>query len=97
MNVESNKRAMNLSPGGRSGNGVRLSPIELQNRDFINDPALLGFRVEGREKNGDDYDKKRPDIVELKFDGFEYSILNDGSVRGGSFRSAHRSSATARP
>ena len=72
---------MNLSSGGRPGNGVRLSPIELQNRDLINDPALLGFRVEGREKNGDDYDKKRPDIVELKFDGFEYSILNDGSVR----------------
>ena len=72
---------MNLSPDGKSGNGVRLSPIELQNRDLINDPALLGYRVEGREKSDDDYDKKRPDIIELRFGGFDYSILNDGSVR----------------
>lgn len=72
---------MNLSPGGRSGNGVRLSPIELRNRDLINDPALSGYRVEGREKSDDGYDKKRPDVVELRFGGFEYSILNDGAVR----------------
>ena len=81
MNVESKNSVLPFSPGGRSGDGLRLNPVELRNRDFINDPALSGYRVEGRAKSDDGYDKKRPDIVELRYGGFEYSILQDGTLR----------------
>lgn len=81
VDVESEKRITGFSPGGRSGNGIRLSPVELANRDLINDPALSGYRVEGRRKRDDGYDKKRPDVVELRFGGFEYSVLQDGTIR----------------
>lgn len=81
VDVESEKRITGFSPGGRSGSGIRLSPVELANCDLINDPALSGYRVEGREKRDDGYGKKRPDVVELSFGGFEYSVLQDGTIR----------------
>mgnify|MGYP004519834131 CR=1 FL=1 len=60
---------------------MRLNPVEIRNRALINDPAFSGYRVEGRAKSDDGYDKKRPDIVELRYGGFEYSVLQDGTLR----------------
>ena len=70
----------------------RLSPIELRNRELINDPALEGYRVEGRSRSKGASpragDKALPELraggkalPELRTGDFRYTLRPDGSAR----------------
>lgn len=65
---------------------LRLSPVEMRNRDLINDPALEGYRVAGRAATGA-VGAAGADVpadaapLELWCGPFRYVVRPDGNVR----------------